>query len=218
MSDEARRFAPYDAVMVDQPEVALSPDSPYRSAKPHDLAVIAEFLRGAVSERLVSRGFRVVDQKGEKVLYLRMALTDLELHKKKRGVLTYTPIGAVSHAVGRALKDITGETEIQRMTVQAELLDSVTNEVLGATVMRRDVASPAAASAPAPAATPEPVGQKKHKPERIGFEEFEAAAQEYSDRLACRIDNARRAPEARVDCADPAARAATAPAAAPPRP
>ena len=185
----------FDAVMVDQPEVAISPLSPYSSAKPDDLKAIAEFIRGAIVERVASRGFRVVEQPGESVLYLRVALTDLQLKKKRRNVLAYTPVGAVVHGIKAAVESVMKEVDIIDMVGQIEVADSRTGDVLAAMVTKR----------PAPA---DKAGGEKR--ERLTFEEFKGRVDEYSDRLACRIDNGRRPPARRVDCTDPAARNAPA--------
>ena len=88
-------LAQYNAIMVDQPEILISPNSDYRGAKPENLATIADSMREALDARLKGGGYNVVDKPGPGVLYVRVALTDLELTKKKRGLLSYTPVGAV---------------------------------------------------------------------------------------------------------------------------
>ncbi|MEI2422608.1 hypothetical protein V6O07_20180 [Arthrospira platensis SPKY2] len=75
------------------------------------------------------------------------------------------------------------------MTLQGELVDPSTGEVLAAIVMARD--------------TPE-----GGELERIDIEELSALLAEYGGRMRCSLDNARVAPEQRIDCLDPAARAA----------
>jgi len=186
-------LARFDSVMVDQPEISFSPASPYKSAKPDDLKAIAEFLRKTIAERLESRGFKIVEQKGESVLYLRVALTDLQLKKKRRGVLSYTPVGAVVHEVKAAVQNVMKEVDIIDLAGQAEIAASQTGEVLGAMVTRRGAVADTAGTA---------------KIERMTFDEFRGYVENASDRLACRINNARRPPDRRVDCGDPAARAA----------
>ena len=186
------KLARFDAIMVDQPESSLSPASPYRSAEPDDLKVSADFMRGAIVERLEARGFRVVEREGDGALYLRAALTDLQLKKKKRGVLAYTPIGAVVHGIKAAVQNVMSNVDIIDMTGQAEVSESRTGEVLGALVSRHGVSADQAGAG---------------KPERMTFDEFKAHVEEYADRLACRLENARRPLERRVDCTDPAARA-----------
>lgn len=185
----------FDAIMVDQPEISISPDSPYRCAKPDDLRAIAEFTRRAVVERLKSRGFNIVEEKGERVLYIRMAITDLQLKKKKRGILSYTPIGAIVHEVKDAVRGVMKEVDIIDLAGQAEVSVSTTGEMLGAMVAKRGV-----------------VGGKtgSGKLERMTFDEFKSRVESASDRLVCRMDNARRPPDQRVDCWNPASQDAPA--------
>jgi hypothetical protein len=184
------KLAQFDAVMVDQPEISISPASPYASAKPDDLRAIAEFMRGAIVERLESRGFRVVEQGGENVLYLRSALTNVQLKKKKRGIFSYTPVGAVVHGVKTSVQDVMKNVDIIDIAGQAEVMASLTGEVLGAMVVKRG-------------RTAGKTGDGKT--ERMTFDEFNARVEGASERLACRMDNARRPPDQRINCIDPAA-------------
>ena len=50
-----------------------------------------------------------------------MALTELYLKKKKRGVLAYTPVGAVAKLGTDALKETLSKIDIIEMTFEAEL-------------------------------------------------------------------------------------------------
>jgi len=52
----------YRSVLLDQPEVFIASDSPYRGAKPDDLAAIAGMLRSTAAGALQQRGYRIVDQ------------------------------------------------------------------------------------------------------------------------------------------------------------
>ena len=187
------KVAPADSVMVDQPEIVISKDSPYGSAKPDDLKAIAEFTRTAIVDRIKRRGFKVVDQAGPNVVYLRVAITDLQLKKKKRGILTYTPVGAVVHGVASAVQGFLEHVDILDMSGQAELSLSQTGELLGELATRP---------------VPKP-GADGGKPERMTFDQFRERVDEYSDRLACRLDNSRQPADRRVDCTDPTARMAS---------
>ena len=95
----ARRF---DSVMVDQPEIHMAVDSKYRGAKGDDLKQLADVARLATIERLEAGGWAVTDEPGPNVVYLRWAISDLYLKKKKRSVLSYTPVRLVVHATAQA--------------------------------------------------------------------------------------------------------------------
>lgn len=175
------KLAQVTAVMVDQPEVSLSSESPYRSAKPDDLKAVAEFVRSTIVGRLQARGFKVAAQGGPSVLLVRVAVTELQLKKKRRGLLAYTPAGAVVHGVVRAVEGMMKNVDILDLRAQGEVSAADTGEVLGAVVFARAV----------------PVAPR---PERLSFEELRAYVETYSDRMACRLANARRPAEQRVDC------------------
>lgn len=183
------RLGNYNGLVVDQPEVLISPDSDYKGGKPEDMAQIAEHLRAALTDRLREGGYNVVDAHGPGIIYVRLALTDLEMKKKKRGLLGYTPVGALVKAGTDAVKETMSKVDITRMTLQGELLDSETGEVLAALVVPRE--------------TPE--GEKLV---RIDFDELSVLVGEYGARIRCGLDNARVAEDKRIDCLDPAARAA----------
>jgi hypothetical protein len=181
----------FDSVMVDEPEIHFSPDSEYKGLKPEDVQAIASILRTTLTEKLQAGGYRVVDQPGANVLYLRAALTELYLKKKKRGLMSYSPVGAVTKAGMDALSDTLDKVDIIEMTLEAELADSQSGNVLGAAVLQRGARKAG--------------GQKE---ERLDMDEFRATVQEYSDRFRCRLDNARVEATQRIDCYDPDARAA----------
>jgi hypothetical protein len=182
------RISGYTGVALDQPEILVSPDSPYKGGKPEDMAQLAEHMRTALAEQLTKGGYNVVNEPGPGIIYVRLALTDLEMKKKKRGLLSYTPVGAVVKAGSDAMKEALDKVDITRMTLQAELLDGESGELLAALVVARDT----------------PAGEKEV---RIEFEELTALLGEYGARMRCGLDNARLAPEQQINCLDPAARA-----------
>ena len=77
------KMAQYNAVMIDQPEIFIANDSPYRGAKPKHLDALAESLRAGIASAL-SEDMYVVGQPGENVLYISVAATNLKLTKKKK--------------------------------------------------------------------------------------------------------------------------------------
>ena len=178
----------YRSVLLDQPEVFIASDSPYRGAKPDDLAAIAGMLRSTAAGALQQRGYRIVDQPAADAVYVRIAVTDLQIEKKKRNLLAYTPVGFVVDAGVKALEGFMDKYDILDVSLQLEIQDSLTQEVLGAAVIQR--------------------GKSADSPKRISFELLVAAMNEYSDRLACRLDNSHVQESQRVNCLDPVARKA----------
>jgi hypothetical protein len=121
----------------------------------------------------------IVDQPGPNVLYLRFAISNLQLKKKKKRLLGYTPIGLVAGAAKSALtSDITKKIDLKGLTMEMEVLDSNSEEQLAALLETRS--------------------GKKDDP--ASWAELEALIAVYSQRVRCRLDNARVVEENRVDC------------------
>jgi hypothetical protein len=183
-----KRLAGYTAVMVDQPEIIFSPDSPIKGMKPDDQKALAEAMRDALSGRLAAGGYSVAQQPGAGVLYLRVGLTDLMVANKKRGFLAYTPVGAVVKLGADAVKDTLSKVDFIEMTFQAELVDSTSNDVLGAIVAARG--------------TRKADGQKET---RIDLSEFDANMRIWGNRVRCQLDNSKLTETKQNDCTDDAA-------------
>lgn len=182
-----KRLAAYKAVMVDQPEILFSPDSKIKGMKPDDQKALAEAMRDALSGRLAAGGYSVSQQPGPGVLYLRVGLTDLMVSKKKRNILAYTPIGAVVKAGADAVRETLSKVDFIEMTFQAELVDSVSNDVLGAIVAERG--------------TRKGDGQKET---RIDIDEFNQNMGAWGNRLRCQLDNSKLPADKQTNCADDA--------------
>jgi hypothetical protein len=57
---DPERMGLFRKALIDQPEVFISTESPYKGAKPADLAAIATVVRGSVASALQSRGYTPV--------------------------------------------------------------------------------------------------------------------------------------------------------------
>ena len=178
----------YASVMLDQPEVFISPDSPYKGAKPEDVAAIAGLIRSTTAAALQERGYKMVDQPAADAAYVRMAVTDLQIVKKKRGLLAYTPVGFVVNAGVKALQDFMDKYDILDIALQVEVQDSLKHDVLAAAVIQR--------------------GKSADATKPIEFDTMVAVANELGERFACRLDNGRVQAPQRIDCTDPVARKA----------
>ena len=172
------KMAKYSAVMIDQPEIFVAPNSKYKGMKPDDMKQLADAFRGAMAASL-STTYMIVDQPGPNVLYVRFAISNVQLKKKKKGLFSYTPIGLVAGAAKSAMtSDFTKKIDLKGLTMEMEILDSNSEEQLAALLETRS--------------------GKKDEP--ASWEDLEALITVYSQRVACRLDNARRADEDRVDC------------------
>jgi hypothetical protein len=176
----------YTKVMLDEPEVFLSPDSPYKGAKPQDLAAISGLVRNAAATALKQRGYALVDEPGSDTLYIRVAVTDVQIVKKHRSLLAYTPVGFVVDTGVKALQDFMGKYDLLDVALEVEFLDSVEQKSLAAAVLQRGKSADA------------------RKP--ISFDALVAVTSELGERCACRVDNSHVPAAQRIDCTDPAAR------------
>jgi len=184
--DLRARLQGYDSIMVDQPELFLHAESPYKGFKPDTMKAIADGFRDAVIQEL-GTAYAVVEEPGENVLYLRLAATNLYVKKKRsKNPLSYTPVGFAAKTVRKALtKDLDKKFSFVELSVEAEMLDSTTEERLAAAVERLG------------ARKDKETGQKK---DASSMEQMEWAMHEVGRRMRCRLDNARRPEEERVDC------------------
>jgi hypothetical protein len=175
------RVGNYNSVMIDQPEIFIHPDSKYKGAKPDDLKLIADGLREAVARELYG-SYQIVEQPGPGVLLVRMAVGDVVLQKRKRNLLAYTPAGAVIYAAKNALtSDMMNKIDLKNMRVEGEVLDSQSQEQLGAMTTSRGSLS---------TDTKEPVSWK----------ELETTFSTVGKRLRCRLDNAHLGTKQQQQC------------------
>jgi hypothetical protein len=170
-ADAMKRASQYTAIMIDQPELFVHPDSKYQGIKPDDMKAIADTLREAVANELKD-AYQIVDQPGANVLYVRLAIGDIMLQKKKRPILAYVPIGAVVHAGKNMAKDVTEKIDLNNMKIEGEVLDSVSLEQLGAMTSSRGSLSVNTA-----------------KP--VSWQELHTLFATVGKRLRCRLDNSK---------------------------
>lgn len=178
--DAMKRASQYTAIMIDQPELFVHPDSKYQGIKPDDMKAIADSLRQAVIEELKG-AYQVVDQPAPNVLYVRLAIGDLLLQKKKRPILAYVPVGALVYAGKNMAKDVTEKIDLNNLKIEGEVLDSVSLEQLGAMTTSRGSLSVDTA-----------------KP--VSWEELHNLFATVGERLRCRLDNSKVSEEQWTSC------------------
>jgi hypothetical protein len=166
----------FNRVMVDQPSIIISPDSKYKGAKPSDMVEVGEALRAGVIEG-IGDSFPVVEEPGDGAALLSWAVSNIYLKKAKRGVLGYTPVGAVAYGAKKMMTDVVDKTRAFDVVIEIEATDSVSGEVLFA--MMYDTAK---------------------EGEEVEWEEALAFAQGIGRRVGCRLGNSRLAEGERVDC------------------
>ena len=167
-------------IMVDQPEIFIAEDSAYKGLKPDDARALAEAFREAVIANIQEGN--LAEEPGPDVVYLRLAITDIHLKKKKRRLLSYTPVGIVVHtAKSVATSDLMKKVDLVGVTIEVESLKSDTGEHLGSLVIK--LAPPG----------------EGHSDE-ASWEGVLANFDAISKQLTCRIRNSRLPQAERVNC------------------
>ena len=183
-SNILERMRGYNAVLVDQPEILISPDSKYMGAKGDELKQLADTARLAMMERLEAGGRTIADGPGPATLYMRWAIVDLYLRKKKRGILSYTPMGMVVHTTRQAaIRDLFKKVDIVELGLQVEFTDAVSGEILAALTSKQG--------------TRKARGQEE---DLVTWEELDAMFNTLGERTRCYLDNAEREEDERRDC------------------
>ena len=114
----------FNKVMLKPIEVWVHEDSPYKGMNADDIRALSERLVTVMQEEL-EPDYPVVTRAGPGVIVAHMAITDIKLQKKKRGLLGYTPIGFVATAA----MDAAGQRlSLIDAKIEAELLDGATGE------------------------------------------------------------------------------------------
>ena len=182
----------YTAFMLDQPVLIVAEDSDYKGIKPDDAKAIADGMRGALAQGLKfqplpgsGEHLEQVETPGENVLLIRVAATHLYVRKNKRGLLGYTPIGAVAKGVKDAASDVIDKTTLVEMRFEVELVDTATGDVLAASILD--------------------AGQRRDKKadvdeDAVSWEGASGAFFGLGRRLTCRIGNVALASDTREDC------------------
>lgn len=168
-------------IVIEQPEIHIAADSPYRGIKPDDMKLLADGLRDATVASL-SGIYEIADAPGADTLFLRMGLTNVHLKKKRRRLLGYTPVGLVLSTAKRALiDDFTDKVLLKEVVLEYELLDMSTGERVAAMVIE--------------------LGEDIDGEGPADWAQLEAAMGVSAARLECRFRNAGLAQVDRQDCA-----------------
>jgi len=173
-------FVAYSSMMVDQPAFALAPDSKLKSIKPDDAKIIVDAFRQVITDEL-AKGYKIVDTAGKGVLGLRTSFSHVYVQKKGRGILGYTPVGfVVTTAKGALVDDVLDKVKLAETTLEAELVDSESGNVL--------------------VAVQDHLGNRADKKELTSWKEANDELNVWAQRLNCNLANARVALASRKDC------------------
>lgn len=174
------KIAATRTLVIDQPEIHIAADSPYRGVKPDDMKLLADTLRDYAASAL-SDTYQIALTPGPDSLYLRMGLTNVYLKKKRRRLVAYTPVGFVTSTAKRVLlDDFTDKVLLTQVAVEFELIDPNTGERVVAAVSE--------------------LGDTSRKRDFADWDQLETAMAVSAARLQCRFENAGLAAAERRDC------------------
>ena len=128
-------FKHYNKLMFERVTIYLSPTAKEHVVDPTTLKELTDYYQNALLEA-VKDGYEVVDQPGPDVLWVRVAITDVEASSPTANTMSsIIPVGMVVAGATKAASDEnlgTGEA-----ATEIEVLDSMTKERLAAAVDRR---------------------------------------------------------------------------------
>lgn len=125
----------YDRVLFDPVQIALAPEAAGRSVDPAQLAALAKYFEDAL-KIAVRNAYPIAEEPGEDVLRLRAALVDVI--PTRPALNTVGTLALPVRAASAAKRAITGtDLFVGQVALEAELLDSLTNERLLAIVDRK---------------------------------------------------------------------------------
>ncbi len=129
-------FGKYNKVMFDHVVFYLKEDSKYKGIQADEMKELADMFHTAALKALEG-GYPIVGDPGRDVLRVRVAITDIEpSNPAKSAITTVMPAGL---AVSFLKKGATGKhTGVGGAGMEAEFLDSLTNERVAAAIDKRE--------------------------------------------------------------------------------
>lgn len=122
----------YDMVAIAPVEIWIDPDSAYQGVQANGIKAMSDRLRQVMISALVPK-YPVVKRAGDSTVGVRLAVTGVKMKKKKRGLLSYIPIGM---AVAAARDDMLEKVTLSDAIIEADLIDTRTGKRIAALVDR----------------------------------------------------------------------------------
>jgi Protein of unknown function (DUF3313) len=177
--DAEKRLAGFNAIFVEQPAIAIAPDSKVKTLQPNDAQLVANTFQQLLTEQLAPSYIMAV-RSDPGVLTLRTALTNVYLQKPRRRLLSFTPVGIVVHAAKNALENVMQKVDLHEAVMQAELIDSNTGEVIAEVYDQK--------------------GNINNKKAYTDWKQIEDAFTLDAKRLSCQLHNAHSPPDQQTNC------------------
>ncbi len=116
----------YSKVVIGAITFYFADDSKTKDMDAKESAKIADALKGILTDNL-KKYVEVVDEPGPDTLLLNMAVVQIKMKNKKRGLLGYTPIGLVVTTAG----NLSGSRLVlDKAALQGEMVDSQSGDIV----------------------------------------------------------------------------------------
>jgi hypothetical protein len=158
----------YTKIFLDPAEIWIAADSKYKGIKPDELKTLADTFRAALVSAL-EPAYPVVSNVGPDVLRIRLAITNVKMKKKKKSLLSFTPIGLAVTGIQAASG---ANIILSDATIEMELLDPQSNERLGVLIDRAS----------------DSVGKKGKKKKKTSWGDVEKTLKFYAERFRGSMD------------------------------
>jgi hypothetical protein len=119
----------YNKVLFGSVTLYFAESSKAKDIDADEAKAISDSMQAAVVEAVEGAGrMEIAEAPGPSTVLINVAITEINMQKKKRGLLGYTPVGLVATAAG----ELAGMTRMQLKDakIEGELVDSVSGEVV----------------------------------------------------------------------------------------
>ena len=119
----------YDKMLFGSVTLYFAESSKAKDIDADEAKAISDSMRAAVVKAVAGAGsMEVAETPGPSTVLINVAITEIDMQKKKRGLLGYTPVGLVASAAG----ELAGMTRMQLKdaNIEGELVDSVSGDVV----------------------------------------------------------------------------------------
>jgi hypothetical protein len=124
-------FKAYDKLMIHHVTYFLKEDTEYRGIQSYQLNELTEIIHSALLMAL-SDVYTITDKPGKGTMRLRLAVTELVPSKPVAGTVTTVISSIVTE--GSTKKEVKAYIDTKSISIEAELLESLTNERLAAVI------------------------------------------------------------------------------------
>lgn len=124
----------YNKIMAAPMEIWLSPDSEYKGLSADQIDLVNRMFQSKLTE-VMEPEYPIVSQPGNDVMVLRVALTNVNIKKRDRGVRQWLPPMLIYRGADALLNESLKSLELNDAQLEGALRDSKTSELIGARVV-----------------------------------------------------------------------------------